>query len=540
MIDRYCQSPLCDRLRYHPRERRRPRFDVPRAIDGQRLSRRSLGLLVACLVALAVNLIAALAFGAPLPTLRTAPAAFNDVILPADAILGDPAPAPRATTAVAIAAPTVAPMAVLAPRPVRSQPTQMSWQRPIELWPVRSERAFLQRLVRPATCNAIADQMERRAAREVARVISVSVKPRQTLAGTLQANGLGRSDVNAVIGALKGKLDFRRVRPGDAVSIQLNAKGVPLRVEYRTQWTQAPGELFVARRGEERWISERRVLPFETRRALVSGRIESTLYGSMLEAGETPTLIDSFADVFGWEIDFHREVQTGDKFKALVEKRYADGRFVGYGRILAAEYDAQGNVYRGFLFESGESGGYFNEKGQSLQKSFLRAPVAVSHITSRYGMRKHPILKTHRMHAGIDYAAPKGTPVYTVADGTVVVRGYHGAIGNMVAVRHPNGYETIYGHLSRYAAPRVGTKVRQKEVIGYCGSTGMSTGPHVHFAMKKNGKLVNPMRQEFPRGKPVPEAQRKAFDALVRLLAVELDRVEVALLGALAGGLQDT
>lgn len=510
MIDRYCQSPMRDRLYNHRRDLRRPRFDVPPANGSHRLSRRALGLVVAFAVVLAVNLIAVIAHGAPLPTGALAPAAFNDVILPADTI-------------------------TLEPRPVVSRPAQLSWQREIKLWAVRSERVFLARLIQTTTCNPLAAEAARRAAREVARVIAVAVKPRQTLAGTLQDNGLARGDVNAVIEALRGRLDFRRVRPGDAVSIQLNRSGAPLRVEYRTQWTQAPSELFVAQRDERGWSSERRVMPFETKRELISGRVENSLYESMLSGGETPALIDAFADVFGWEIDFYRDVQSGDKFKTLVEKRFAEGRFVGYGRILAAEYDNQGDLHRGFLFQSGDTVGYFNEKGESLQKSFLKAPLAISHVTSRYGMRKHPILKTRRMHAGIDYGAPRGAPVFSVADGTIVKRGYQGAIGNMVAVRHSNGYETIYGHLSKFAAPRIGSKVKQKEVIGYCGSTGLSTGPHVHFALKKNGAVVNPMTQNFERGKPVPEAQRSAFAEIAKQLAVELDRVEVALFEALAG-----
>jgi len=536
MIDRYCQSPLCDRLVNHRRELRRPRFAVPPAIGSHRLSRRALGLVIAGAAALAVNLIAVLAHGAPLPTGALSPAAFNDVILPAHTITREPLQAvPGSTALVAIAAPTVLPVATLAPRPVVSRPAQLSWQREIRLWAVRSERVFLARLTRTSTCNPVAAEVARRAAREVARVIAVAVKPRQTLAGTLQDNGLNRGDVNSVVDALKGRLDFRRVRPGDAVSIQLNAAGAPLRVEYRTQWTNAPSELFVAQRDERGWNSERRVLPFETKRELISGRVESTLYESMMQGGETPALIDAFADVFGWEIDFYRDVQSGDKFKTLVEKRFSDGRFVGYGRILAAEYDNQGTLHRGFLFQSSDGPGYYNEKGESLQKSFLKAPVAISHITSRYGMRKHPILGSKRMHAGIDYGAVLGSPIFAVADGTVVARGYHGAIGNMVAIHHANGYETIYGHMSRFAAPRIGSKVKQKEVIGYCGSTGLSTGPHVHFAMKKNGTLVNPARQSFDRGKPVPEAQRSAFAELIKQLASELDRVEVALLGAAAG-----
>jgi murein DD-endopeptidase MepM/ murein hydrolase activator NlpD len=309
----------------------------------------------------------------------------------------------------------------------------------------------------------------------------------------------------------------------------LDPAGALERVELKTAAGRGPGSMFVASRDGAGIKGEEQPIEVTTRRSLVTGDVHSTLYESMLATGEGTELIRRFTEVFGWEIDFYREVREGDRFRALVEKRYVDDRFIGYGRLLAAEYRAHDGAHRAFHFEDERTAGYFNDSGESMQKSFLKSPVEVTRITSHFGMRFHPVHKRHRKHNGVDYGAPQGTPIWTVADGVVTARSYASGIGNHVKVRHANGYETVYGHMSRFADITVGSKVRQRQVIGYCGSTGVSTGPHVHYGMLKKGTYINPLTQKFPRGNAVPEASRAAFAEQLRSLTSELDAVEIAL-----------
>jgi len=239
---------------------------------------------------------------------------------------------------------------------------------------------------------------------------------------------------------------------------------------------------------------------------VVSSTITSSLFEAVRKSGEQSKLAWKLSDIFAWDIDFIRDIQPGDQFKVLVEKRYRDGKLSGYGNIQAAFFTNNGTLFKAFLHKTSKGvSGYYDENGNSLQKAFLKAPLAFSRITSKFTKRRlHPIFKVYRPHPGVDYAAPKGTPIKTVGDGVIAEIGYNKGMGNYINIRHYNGYTTGYNHMCKFAKGMKKNKsVLQGEVIGYVGMTGYATGPHLDFRMKKNGKLLDPLKHKAPAAKPI-------------------------------------
>jgi murein DD-endopeptidase MepM/ murein hydrolase activator NlpD len=239
------------------------------------------------------------------------------------------------------------------------------------------------------------------------------------------------------------------------------------------------------------------------------GEIRSSLFEAMEEAGEQDLLTIAFAEILAWEIDFYKDVREGDRFKVAVEKIYKGDQFIQYGPIRAVEYQRGEKIIQGVRYKEG----YYNEKGVSLRRAFLKVPLKFNRISSKFSRaRKHPILGGLRPHFGVDYAAPPGTPIWAVADGTVASCGWGGGFGNQVILRHMNGYTTYYGHLSGFGPGiRKGVRVRQKQIIGYVGSTGLSTGPHLDYRLAKDGQFRNPLRETFPTGLPIEKGEMGAF-----------------------------
>ena len=230
---------------------------------------------------------------------------------------------------------------------------------------------------------------------------------------------------------------------------------------------------------------------------VVRGTIENNLFEAMYKAGEDAELAANLASIFEWEIDFFKDLRPGDRFVVLVEKKFVKDKYAGYGKILAADFYNQGKLKRAVYYNDGNKNkGYYNEKGEGLERGFLRVPLNYSRISSRYSTsRLHPVLGYHRPHYGVDYAAPTGTPVKATASGVVKIKSRTKGNGNYIALRHPNGYETFYLHLNGFnRAIRQGSHVEQGQIIGYVGSTGYSTGPHLDYRIRKNGKWLNPLK----------------------------------------------
>ncbi|HET9451985.1 MAG TPA: M23 family metallopeptidase [Aggregicoccus sp.] len=351
-----------------------------------------------------------------------------------------------------------------------------------------------------------------------------------TLQQALHDAGLPDEQVAGVIAALEGVFDFRKSRTGDQMRLVLKDGELDF-LDYR----QSDLDEWQVRRDGDRLVGSKRAIEVEKQVDLVTLDVTSSLYEAALAAGEDPGIGMVLADVFAWDIDFYRDVQKGDQVRALVEKFVSRGRVVRYGEVLAAHYTGSTvGTKRVFRYElpSGIAS-YFQEDGQSARKAFLKSPLKFAHVTSRFGSRLHPVLKYRKAHNGVDYGASIGTPVWAVADGVVTRAQNTGAGGNTVCIRHVNAMETCYLHLSRYGAGvRAGARVSQKQVIAYSGNTGRSTGPHLHFALKRQGQFVNPLNQNFPRTEPLARTLLPDFKAKVAPLAEQLDSVSVAAVAA--------
>jgi len=228
----------------------------------------------------------------------------------------------------------------------------------------------------------------------------------------------------------------------------------------------------------------------------------------------------AIADVYDWEVDFTRDLRPGDRVEVLIERLESPGGERRFGRVLAARVDVAGSPSFAFAYQNA----FYDDRGRSLRRAFLRAPLRFSHISSRFGGRFHPILKRWRTHEGTDYAAGYGTPVRATADGIVTEAGRNGGYGNLIEIRHANGIRTRYGHLSKFAKGlHVGQHVLQEQTIGYVGSTGLSTGPHLHYEFLVNGRPTNPQRKDAGAGEPVPSKLKSQFDDVRAQLLAELE-----------------
>lgn len=265
----------------------------------------------------------------------------------------------------------------------------------------------------------------------------------------------------------------------------------------------------------------------ESRIKTIQGEIETSLWNTMQDNGLDPTLALTLSNVYDWTIDFYA-LQKGDRFKAIYDEIYVDSVSVGIGKIYAAEFIHYGKSYMGFRFTQSDTTGYYNETGQSLKKEFLKAPLEFSRISSHFSSaRLHPILRIVRPHYGVDYAAPKGTPVRTIGEGTVISKGYAGGGGNQLKIKHNSVYTTQYMHLSGYADGIFeGARVRQGQVIGFVGATGLASGPHLDFRVYKNGTPVNPLTVESAPAKPVSLQNMPQFTVLKDSLLSELQKVK--------------
>jgi murein DD-endopeptidase MepM/ murein hydrolase activator NlpD len=351
----------------------------------------------------------------------------------------------------------------------------------------------------------------------------VELRRGDNLVGALARAGLPVRRGHEVAAALtKGGADLRRLRPGDDLEITWSATGEPTAVT----WQQTPWLGYAAVAGEDGWTVKRLETTPDVRVETVQGEVERSLFQAIDEVGEQPQLVIALVNIFEWDFDFTADTRSGDRFRLLVEKRYAGDTFVSYGRVLAAQYISDRRVLTGIGYTPGRDRfDYFDLDGRSLRKSFLKSPLEFTRITSRFTYaRPHPILGGAMPHLAVDYAAPMGTPVRAVADGVVSQAGWDGGYGLAVRIRHRSGYESIYAHLSRLGpSANRGTRVNQRQVIGYVGSTGLSTGPHLHYEVIKGGRRVNPLNEKFIPGDPIAVAQRAEFQQQAQALLARLE-----------------
>lgn len=332
-------------------------------------------------------------------------------------------------------------------------------------------------------------------AEEIDRVVTVKVQNGDTFSSILSAHEISYTTINEILEASAGVYDFTKIRVGKPLSLAFDkTTGELIGLIYEID----SEEQAVVAHANDTWAVKRQPIEYEIRTKKVEGVIESSLYEAALAQGIDERAIISLAEIFAWQIDFAIDIRVNDTFTMIYEERYVNNEYAMPGEILAAKFNNSGTEYRGYTYvlPDGETG-YYDPEGNSLQKMFLKSPLQYKYISSAYGVRIDPISHRTSMHTGIDYAAPHGTPAVTVGDGTVVAAGWNGGYGNAVDVRHNERYTTRYGHFSRIAV-KVGQKVSQGDIVGYVGSTGWSTGPHLHFEIITNGKQVNPLKVEIP------------------------------------------
>ena len=366
-------------------------------------------------------------------------------------------------------------------------------------------------------------------------VVEDELRSGDTLSTALERHGISAATVAVIGRELRPYFDFRRARPGHRFRLVAGAEGSLISFHYRVSdkeryWLEADGE------GWKAWRADAGAV---RRRARLAGTISTTLFDAVRDLGETPQLASDFVGIFAWDVDFAKSVHPGDEFHILYERNYApraEGggveKYLGPGRILAASYKNAAGVERSAVYYETEPGhgAYYRTDGSSVKQTFLAAPVNYSYISSTFShARLHPILGVWRPHPGIDYAAPMGTPIWSVADGRVAFMGWAEGYGRLVKIEHAGGYESYYAHMSRFAPGlAVGKSIRQKQVIGYVGMSGLATGPHVCFRVTKDGSYVDPGRVRMPSGVSIPVRQRQDFETVRDHLLASLRPAAVA------------
>jgi murein DD-endopeptidase MepM/ murein hydrolase activator NlpD len=369
----------------------------------------------------------------------------------------------------------------------------------------------------------------------------------ETLASLLQECAVLPHDITRTITALQQIFDPRDLQAGHSLHVAIDSTGALHELLYRPS---PEITVRVERETSGELTGRCDTLALAPEVFFLTGEVESTLYGAVLEAGEAPELLMDFTDILQWDIDFLYETQRGDRFRILFEKLFVaapDGKreFVRYGRILGASYEpkhlrqdgAPEKFFTAFYFKPRErgKGGYFDRDGKSFQKTFLKSPLNFRRISSYFSSgRRHPILNKVRAHTGVDFAADHGTPVVASANGEVQEIGWKGGYGNCIVIAHKNHFTTLYGHLSRFAASlKVGDAVEQNQEIGYVGSTGLSTGPHLHYTMFLNGQAINPLKIQPSSGDPIPAELMSRFveqrDALLQQMGLRPVQIPLAL-----------
>lgn len=349
------------------------------------------------------------------------------------------------------------------------------------------------------------------------RIIPQSIKKTvvarsgDTFMKLLTTANVTRAEAHAAIGAMRKHFDPRNLRPGHSITTTFGL------IDKTSDDRQLTGISFNPSVDQAIRISRNDSGNFEAHRLerelketviRLQGAIKTSLYSAASQAGLPAPLLMDVIRLFSWDVDFQRDIQSGDSFNVLVERSHLeDGRIARWGEIQFAEMTVSGKTHRYYRFEAkdrkGKSrAGYFDESGHSARKPLLKTPVDGARLSSRYGKRRHPILGYNRMHRGVDFAAPRGTPIYAAGNGTLVLAGRKGGYGKYVRIRHNERYSTAYGHMHRIArGMRKGKRVKQGQIIGYVGSTGRSTGPHLHYEVLAGGRQVNPLRLRLPSGR---------------------------------------
>ncbi|HSW54666.1 MAG TPA: peptidoglycan DD-metalloendopeptidase family protein [Ignavibacteriaceae bacterium] len=352
-----------------------------------------------------------------------------------------------------------------------------------------------------------------------------SVSKNETLSDILFKHGVPGTGIFQIVNNAKEVLDVRKIVAGNFYHVYTDDDSLNSLVYFVYEKSPRHFVVFDLRDSINVYESEKEVVVRENQKSAI---IDQSLYVSLMNVEATPELAIKLSEIFAWQIDFYH-LQKGDNFKVIYDELYVDNKFFAIGTIKAAIFSHRGKDFYAIPFTQDSVYQYFDEDGNSLRKAFLKAPLEFGRISSRYSKsRLHPVLKVRRPHHGVDYAAPVGTPIRTTGDGVVADVGYNGGAGKFIKIRHNSVYTTMYLHLSRYAKGiKKGTTVQQGQVIGYVGSTGLSTGPHLDYRFYVNGSPVDPLKVEIPSAHPVKEELRAEYEVQRDSIMNLLNKVEV-------------
>ncbi len=342
--------------------------------------------------------------------------------------------------------------------------------------------------------------------------ITETIESGDTLASIFAKHGIASKTTHEIARLNEQTRALRHIQPGEKIALLLDVDGRLKQMKYVPDITRT---LLVQRTEDQSF--ESRIINYQLQAYPVyrEGRIESSLFEAAAAAEIPEDVIMDLASIFGWDIDFSLDIRRGDRFGIVYEELYKDDVKIRNGRILAAEFVNSGKTYRAVYYtDPAGNSDYFSPDGKSMRKAFLRSPVDFRRISSRFSNKRwHPLLSTWRSHKGVDYAAPHGTPVRAAGDGKVILAGTKGGYGRLIVLRHGGRYTTAYGHLRGFArGVRSGKKVKQGQIIGYVGSSGVATGPHLHYEFRVNGVHRNPLTVKLPEAKPVHSAYRTHFE----------------------------
>ena len=346
-----------------------------------------------------------------------------------------------------------------------------------------------------------------------------------TFSGFMASLGISGEDTYKLIHASDSIFDVRKFRAGNAWQAYYSDSTTLRYVVYED--SRVRRVIFQCRDSLAAWKYDR---PVERQEKVADITIHSSLWNDMLDAGASPLIIVELADIYAWTVDFFG-LQEGDRFRVMYNQDVCEGEVFRIVDVPYAVFSRDGKDFPALYYDQQDGGNkYWNEKGESMRKAFLKAPLKFTRISSGFSYhRLHPVHGVVRPHTAIDYAAPTGTPVMSIGDGTVISRGWAGGGGNTVKIRHNSVYTTSYMHLSKYASGlKVGDRVHQGQVIGYVGMTGTATGPHLDYRVYKNGTPINPLKMESPSGDPIREEFRPALDSVYRLRSHRLDSLLVS------------
>ena len=347
----------------------------------------------------------------------------------------------------------------------------------------------------------------------------------QTLGAVLYLNHIDHGRIDQIVKASKGIFDFRKAKTGKKFTVLCSNDSIEKAKYFIYEMSNTDYVVFDIRDTIDVFLGQK---PIEVKLRQASGQIESSLWNALINNNMSPALVmELSSNIYAWTIDFFR-IQKGDYFKIVYEEKFVEGELVGIGRVHAAMFNHANEDFYAFYFEEEEHfGDYFDDEGGALRKAFLRAPLNYSRISSSYSKRrKHPVTGRIKAHLGTDYAAPTGTPILSTANGTITEARYKRNNGNYVKVRHNSTYSTQYLHMSKIKSGiRPGVYVKQGDVIGFVGSTGLATGPHVCYRFWKNGRQVDPYKQKLPPSKPVKDENREEYNLLKDSLMTVLQSI---------------